>query len=53
VYVPMFASFVGYGAKAVKDPIYEQSDAAARVMFEKFHDRLQISGVRALVGHLP
>ena len=34
VYVPMFASFVGWGAKAVKDPIFEKSDGAARVLLE-------------------
>jgi len=48
VYVPMFASFVGYGANAVKDPIFEKSDAAARALFEKFSDRVNITGCRAL-----
>jgi ubiquinone/menaquinone biosynthesis C-methylase UbiE len=48
VYVPMFASFIGYGAKAVKDPIFEQADAAARRMCEEFGDRIRISGCRAL-----
>lgn len=47
VYVPMFASFVGFGAKAVKDPIFDKSDAAARVLFEKFGDRVKIGGCRA------
>lgn len=46
-YVPMFAKFEGYGAKAVKDPIFEQSDAAARILFEKFGDRIRIDGCRA------
>ena len=47
VYVPMFASFVGYGAQAVKDPIFEKSDAAARVLFQHLKDRVKISGCRA------
>jgi SAM-dependent methyltransferase len=48
VYVPMFASFVGYGAQAVKDPIFEKSDAAARILFETLKDRVKITGCRAL-----
>jgi len=36
VYVPMFASFVGFGKEAVKDPIFNHSDPAARSVFEKF-----------------
>jgi SAM-dependent methyltransferase len=47
VYVPMFASFKGHGANAVKDPIFEQSDAAARKVFELFGDRIQVQGGRA------
>src|SRR5262249_18028809 len=47
VYVPMFASFVGYGANAVKDPIFEKSDAAARTAHELFSDRIKVSGGRA------
>ena len=47
VYVPMFASFVGYGTQAVKDPIYEKSDAAARILFENLRDRVKIGGCRA------
>lgn len=47
VYVPMFASFQGYGAKAVKDPIFEKSDAAARELFEALGDRVRIGGCRA------
>jgi 2-polyprenyl-3-methyl-5-hydroxy-6-metoxy-1,4-benzoquinol methylase len=47
VYVPMFASFVGYGAKAVKDPIFEKSDNAARMIFELLQDRVKITGCRA------
>ena len=47
VYVPMFASFVGYGAKAIKDPIFERSDAAARILFEHLKDRVKITGCRA------
>lgn len=48
VYTQMFASFVGFGKNAVKDPIFERSDAAARVMFEQFADRIEIKGCRAL-----
>lgn len=48
VYVPMFASFQGYGANAVKDPIFEQADAAARRLFESLADRVHIRGCRAL-----
>ena len=48
VYTPMYASFKGYGVKAVKDPIYERSDAAARIMYEKFNDIIRIGGCRAL-----
>jgi SAM-dependent methyltransferase len=47
-FTPMFASFVGYGANAVKDPIFEKADAAARVLFEKFSHRITIQGCRAL-----
>jgi ubiquinone/menaquinone biosynthesis C-methylase UbiE len=47
VYVPMFASFVGWGTQAVKDPIFEKSDAAARRLFEQLRDRVHISGCRA------
>jgi SAM-dependent methyltransferase len=47
VYVPMFASFVGFGAQAVKDPIFEKSDAAARTLFEHMGDRVKITGCRA------
>lgn len=42
VYVPMFAQFTGFGASAVKDPIYERSDAAARKAFDLFGDRVSI-----------
>jgi ubiquinone/menaquinone biosynthesis C-methylase UbiE len=48
VYVPMFASFQGWGASAVKDSIFDQSDAAARILFDKFADRIKIGGYRAL-----
>lgn len=47
VYVPMFASFQGWGVNAVKDPIFEKSDAAARILFEKFSERIDIGGCRA------
>jgi ubiquinone/menaquinone biosynthesis C-methylase UbiE len=48
VYVPMFASFVGFGANAVKDPIFEKSDTAAREIYEKLKDQVQFPKVRAL-----
>ncbi len=48
VYVPMFASFRGWGAQAEKDPIFEAADAAARTLFERHHERVQIGGCRAL-----
>ena len=47
VYVPMFASFEGYGANAVKDPMFDKSDAAARLLFERFGDRVRVAGSRA------
>ncbi len=48
VYVQMFASFVGFGAAAVKDPVFEHADRAARTAHERFGDRLRVSGHRAL-----
>lgn len=48
VYVQMFASFTGFGAGAEKDPIFEQSDRAARALYEKFADRIHIDGCRTL-----
>jgi len=47
VFTPMFASFVGYGIKAVKDPIYERADAAARQAYEHFRNRVKVTGCRA------
>lgn len=38
VYVQMFSNFEGFGANAVKDPIFEYSDKAAREVYEKFKD---------------
>lgn len=46
VYVSMFASFKGFGANAVKDPIFEHSDRAARILFEKYHDQIRIGTQR-------
>lgn len=46
-YVPMFASFVGFGTNAVKDPIYERSDRAAFELFEAFSDKVKIAGAPA------
>ncbi len=48
VYVQIFAMFKGYGKNALGDPLFEKSDAAARTIFEKFHNRIKISGPRAL-----
>ena len=42
VYVPTFASFTGFGRNAVKDPIFEKSDRAARQLFEIFANRVSI-----------
>ncbi len=46
VYVPMFASFKGWGMNAVKDPIFDHSDEAARIIFEKYHDQIKIGDNR-------
>lgn len=48
VYTQMFASFQGFGAQAVKDPIFESADRAARILFERLGDRIEIKGCRAL-----
>ncbi|MEK7580862.1 MAG: class I SAM-dependent methyltransferase [Patescibacteria group bacterium] len=48
VYAQMFLSFTGYGKNAVKDPLFDLSDKAARDIYKKFGDRFQISGCRAL-----
>lgn len=48
VYTQMFASFKGFGVNAVKDPIFERTDEAARIVFEKFHDRIKFEGQRTL-----
>lgn len=48
VYTQMFASFKGYGINAVKDPIFEKADEAARIVFEKFHNRIKFEGQRTL-----
>jgi hypothetical protein len=44
----MFAPFVGYGRNIKKDPIFDKSDTAARIIFEKLHDCIKIEGIRAL-----
>lgn len=46
VYTPMYAFFVGFGANAVKDPIYELSDKAARIIYEKFNNQIKIGNHR-------
>ena len=48
VYVPMFASFTGFGLNAKKDPIFDLSDAAARRAFEAFGDKVKFDVGRAL-----
>lgn len=48
VYTQMFASFKGFGIYAQKDPIFERADEAARVIFEKFHNRIKFEGQRTL-----
>lgn len=40
VYSQMFAKFTGSGKEAVKDPIFEETDKAARVMQELFGDSI-------------
>jgi cyclopropane fatty-acyl-phospholipid synthase-like methyltransferase len=47
VYTQLFASFKGFGANAVKDPIFEKADEAARRLYEEMHDRVTIGGSRA------
>ena len=42
VFVNMFAKFEGFGAKAVRDDIFEVSDAAARKLYELFGDKIHI-----------
>lgn len=48
VYSQMFLKFVGYGKYAKKDPLFDLSDKAAKDLYNKFKDRFQISGCRAL-----
>lgn len=48
VYSQMFLSFSGYGKHAVKNPLFELSDKAAKDIFNKFNDRFKINGYRAL-----
>jgi cyclopropane fatty-acyl-phospholipid synthase-like methyltransferase len=42
VFLNMFAKFEGYGAKAVKDDIFNLGDAAARELYEAIGDRVHI-----------
>jgi SAM-dependent methyltransferase len=44
IYTQMFASFVGYGTAAVKDPIFEKADSSARELFELMGDRVKVIG---------
>lgn len=48
VYTQMFQSFTGCGAAAVKDKMFEITDAAARVAQERFGDQMIDIGHRAL-----
>ncbi len=48
VYTQMFAYFRGYGNDAMKDPIFEHSDEAARIVYEKYAHRFKIEGCRTL-----
>jgi SAM-dependent methyltransferase len=48
VYVQMFASFSGFGKNAAKDPVFESSDKAAGILYEKFNDNIHIGGCRVL-----
>ena len=48
VYTQMFASFQGWGPTAVKDPIFEKTDHAARILLETFGDRIRIEGCPSL-----
>ena len=43
VFLNMFAKFEGYGAKAVKDEVFDLGDAAARQLYEVFGDRVHIA----------
>lgn len=48
VYTPMYADFTGFGIHAKKDALFERSDAAARLLAEKFGDLIEFKGHRAL-----
>jgi len=47
VFMNQIASFEGFGKEAVKDPIFEKADAAARKLHEMFGDQVQIGGLPA------
>jgi len=47
VYSQLFASFEGYGINAKKDPIFEKTDKAARMLHELMGSRVRIDGCRA------
>lgn len=44
VYTQLFLSFKGYGKNAVKSPLFDLSDKAAKDIYDKFNDRFQIDG---------
>jgi len=48
IYVPLFADFKGFGAKAVKDPIFDKADTAAKRLYAAFADRIRINGARSI-----
>jgi hypothetical protein len=47
VYAQLFGSFEGFGANAKIDPMFKQSDRAARQMHEMLSHRVKIEGCRA------
>jgi len=47
VFTQMFARFEGFGAQAVKDPIFAQADAAARRLHQAIGNLVTLNGGRA------
>ena len=48
IFVPLFADFKGFGANAVKDPIFKKADAAAKRLYATFADQIQFNNVRSI-----
>jgi cyclopropane fatty-acyl-phospholipid synthase-like methyltransferase len=44
IYVSMFSSFEGFGRHAVKDPIFDTADAAARQLYHSAGETIRIGG---------